>query len=219
MESLRRHISHEEFDYQTLLHGLGQYSRPRDKISDLLRKGVIVRVKKGIYIFGENYRRRPFSREVLANLIYGPSYISLDYALHYFGLIPERVEAVTSVTTGRSRKYATPVGLFSYRMIPLAAFRIGMDRVELDDGRSFLIATPEKALADKIRDDRGNGLQSQGRLMDYLENDLRVDPAALARLDGAQLVEIARRYRSRKLQLLGNLLKRLERSSHGVNHA
>ena len=65
------------------------------------------------------------------------------------------MEALTSVTTGRSRKYATAVGPFSYRMIPLAAFRIGMDRVELDDGRSFLIATPEKALADKIRDDRG----------------------------------------------------------------
>lgn len=219
MESLRKHISYEEFDYQTLMHALGQYSRPRDKISDLLRKGVIVRVKKGIYIFGEDYRRRPFSREVLANLIYGPSYISLDYALHYFGLIPERVEAVTSVTTGRSRRYATPVGLFSYRMIPLAAFRIGMDRVELDDGRSFLIATPEKALADKIRDDRGNGLQTQGRLMDYLENDLRVDPAALAKLDRAQLGAIARRYRSRKLRLLSELLKRLERSSHGVDHA
>jgi predicted transcriptional regulator of viral defense system len=218
MESIRKHISNEEFDYQTLLHALGQYSRPRDKISDLLRKGVIVRVKKGIYIFGKDYRRQPFSREVLANLIYGPSYISLDYALHYFGLIPERVEAVTSVTTGRSRRYATPVGLFRYRMIPLAAFRIGMDRVELDDGRSFLIATPEKALADKIRDDRGNGLQTQGRLMDYLENDLRVDPAALAKLDRAQLGAIARRYRSRKLQLLSDLLKRLERSSHGVDH-
>ena len=218
MESIRKHISNEEFDYQTLLHALGQYSRPRDKISDLLRKGVIVRVKKGIYIFGKDYRRQPFSREVLANLIYGPSYISLDYALHYFGLIPERVEAVTSVTTGRSRRYATPVGLFRYRMIPLAAFRIGMDRVELDDGRSFLIATPEKALADKIRDDRGNGLQTQGRLMDYLENDLRIDPAALAKLDRAQLGAIARRYRSRKLQLLSDLLKRLERSSHGVDH-
>ncbi len=219
MEAIRKHISHEEFDYQTLLHSLRQYSRPRDKISDLLRKGVIVRVKKGIYIFGEDFRRRPFSREVLANLIYGPSYISLEYALHYFGLIPERVEAVTSVTTGRSRSYATPVGLFRYRMIPLAAYRIGMDRVELDDGRSFLIATPEKALADKIRDDRGNGLQTQGRLMDYLENDLRVDPTALAKLDRAQLGAIARRYRSRKLQLLSKLLRRLERSSHGVAHA
>ena len=219
MESIRKHISNEEFDYQTLLHALGQYSRPRDKISDLLRKGVIVRVKKGIYIFGEDYRRRPFSREVLANLVYGPSYISLDYALHYFGLIPERVEAVTSVTTGRSRRYATPVGLFRYRMIPLAAFRIGMDRVELDDGRSFLIATPEKALADKIRDDRGNGLQTQGQLMEYLENNLRVDPTALARLNGEQLGAIAQRYGSRKLQLLSNLLQRLKRSSHEVGHA
>jgi hypothetical protein len=149
MESIRKHIENEEFDYQTLLHSLSQYSRPRDKISGLLRSGVIIRVKKGIYIFGEDYRHRTFSREVLANLIYGPSYISLEYALHYFGLIPERVEAVTSVTTGRSRKYSTPVGLFTYRMIPLSAFRFGMNRVELDDGRSFLIATPEKALSAK----------------------------------------------------------------------
>ena len=219
MESIRKYISHEEFDYQTLLHGLGQYSRPRDKISGLLRKGVIVRVKKGIYIFGEDYRRRPFSREILANLIYGPSYISLEYALHYFGLIPERVEAVTSVTTGRSRKYATPVGLFSYRKIPLAAFRIGMDRVELDDGRSFLIATPEKALADKIRDDRGNALQTQRRLMDYLENNLRVDLTALENLNTEHLDTIARGYGSRKIQLLSNLLRRLRRSSREVGHA
>jgi hypothetical protein len=219
MESIRKYISHEEFDYQTLLHGLGQYSRPRDKISGLLRKGVIVRVKKGIYIFGEDYRRRPFSREILANLIYGPSYISLEYALHYFGLIPERVEAVTSVTTGRSRKYATPVGLFSYRKIPLAAFRIGMDRVELDEGRSFLIATPEKALADKIRDDRGNALQTQRRLMDYLENNLRVDLTALENLNTEHLDTIARGYGSRKIQLLSNLLRRLRRSSHEVGHA
>ena len=219
MESIRKYISNEEFDYQTLLHGLRQYSRPRDKISELLRKGVIIRVKKGIYVFGEDYRRRLFSREILANIIYGPSYISLEYALHYFGLIPERVEAVTSVTTGRSRKYATPVGLFSYRMIPLAAFRIGMDRVELDDGRSFLIATPEKALADKIRDDRGAGLQTQGQLLDYLENNLRVDLTALTNLNSEHLDTIARRYGSRKLKLLSNLLQRLKRSSHEVGHA
>ena len=71
MESIHKHIEHEEFDYQTLLHSLSQYARPRDKISDLLRKGIIIRVKKGIYIFGEDYRRRPFSHEILANLIYG----------------------------------------------------------------------------------------------------------------------------------------------------
>ena len=219
MEPIRKHISNEEFDYQTLLHSLDRYSRPRDKISDLLRKGVIIRVKKGLYIFGEDYRQQPFSREILANLIYGPSYISLEYALHYFGLIPERVEAVTSVTTGRSRKYATPVGLFRYRMIPLTAFRIGMDRVELDSGRSFLIATPEKALADKIRDDRGNAIQTQGQLLDYLENNLRVDLTALAKLKSEHVGAIARRYGSRKLQLLSDLLQRFKRSSHEVRHA
>ena len=104
-------------------------------------------------------------------------------------------------------------------MIPLAAFRIGMDRVELDDGRSFLIATPEKALADKIRDDRGNALQTQSQLMDYLENNLRVDFTALANLSTEHLDTIARGYGSRKIQLLSNLLRRLRRSSHEVGHA
>lgn len=184
-----------------------------------MRKGVIIRVKKGIYIFGEDYRRKPFSREILANLIYGPSYISLEYALHYFGLTPERVETVTSVTTGRSRKYSTPVGLFNYRMIPLAAFRIGMNRVELDDGRSFLIATPEKALTDKIRDDRGNGLQTQGQLLDYLKDNLRVDLTILANLDIGHLDAIAHRYSSRKLRLLSDLVRRLKRPSQKVVHA
>ncbi|MBW1855256.1 MAG: hypothetical protein JRJ00_11360 [Deltaproteobacteria bacterium] len=95
---LRRKIPQEEFDYQTLLDCLEVYARPRDKISDLLKKGIIIRVKKGLYIFGEEYRKIPYSMEILANLIYGPSYISLDYALQYYGLIPERIEAVTSVT-------------------------------------------------------------------------------------------------------------------------
>ena len=68
---LRQLIPREEFDYQTLLSYLQGYDYPRDKITDLLRKGVIIRVKKGLYVFGELYRRRPVSREALANLMYG----------------------------------------------------------------------------------------------------------------------------------------------------
>jgi hypothetical protein len=94
-----------------------------------------------------------------------------------------------------------------------------MDRVELDDGRSFLIATPEKALADKIRDDRGNAIQTQSQLLDYLENNLRVDLTALANLNSEHLGAIASRYGSRKLQLLSDLLQRLKRSSQEVGHA
>ena len=158
---LLKSIPYEEFDYQTLLDSVHVYARPRMKISGMLAGGDIVRIKKGLYILGESLRRRPYCRELLANLIYGPSYISLEYALHYHGLTPERVEIVTSVTCGRSRAFDTPVGVFSYRMIPLEAFRTGMDRVELDDGRSFLIAIPEKALADRIVADRA--LVSQHR--------------------------------------------------------
>lgn len=208
---LLKSIPYEEFDYQTLLDAVRGYARPRMKISAMLAKGDIIRVKKGLYILGEPLRRRPFCRELLANLIYGPSYISLEYALHYHGLTPERVEAVTSVTCGRSRTFATPVGTFSYRMIPLEAFRTGMDRAELDDGRSFLVAIPEKALADRIVADRGAGISTQKELHEYLLSSLRIDPAGLRELDPVRVAEIARAYRSRRVKLLADLISRLHR--------
>ena len=206
---IRRNIPGEEFDYQALMGSLRNYACPRDKITELLKKGVVVRVKKGIYIFGRKYQRRPFSREILANLICGPSYVSLDYALHYHSLIPERVEALTSVICGRGRRFHTPVGLFIYRSIPAGAYSTGIKRMELDDGRSFLVATPEKALADKLYTDRGTGIHSQEELKDYLENSLRIEPEELAGLDINHLALIAEKYRSRKIQLLSRLVRRL----------
>jgi len=206
-------IGHDEFDYQVLLDCLHGYERPRDKITNLLNKGVIVRVKKGLYVFGEAYRRRPVSREVLANLIYGPSYISLEYALQYHGLIPEAVETVTSVTSGRSRSFATPFGVFTYRRIPIRMFETGMDRMTLDDGRSFLIATPEKALADKIAAERGTGMLSQAELREHLIENLRMDPNGLRRLDLNRLSQIAEHSRSRKLRLLSRLVARLQNTT------
>lgn len=208
---LLKSIPFEEFDYQTLLDVVHGYARPRMKISAMLAKGDIVRVKKGLYILGESLRRRQYCRELLANLIYGPSYISLDYALHYHGLIPERAETVTSVTCGRSRSFDTPVGAFSYRRIPLAAFRTGMDRVELDDGRSYLIAVPEKALADRVVADRGAGLSTQKALRDYLLANLRMETADLVRLDPVRLAGIAQCYRSRSIKLLADLVRSLNK--------
>jgi predicted transcriptional regulator of viral defense system len=211
IEELRKKIPGEEFDYQSLLDSLRRYERPRDKITALLRQGVIIRVKKGIYIFGERYARRPFSREVLANIIYGPSYVSLDYALHYYGLIPERVEAVTSVTCGRGRRFSTPVGLFIYRTIPMRAYHIGVDQVQLDEVRSFLMATPEKALADKIHDDRGTGIRGQTEMRVYALESLRIDPESLSRLNAETMALIAERYRSRKIRILSELSRRIKK--------
>ena len=89
---VRNRIPAEIFDYQTLTDALKGLSSPRDKITDMLRQGIIIRVKKGLYVFGDKDRKYPYSKELPANLIYGPSYVSLDYALAYYGLIPERVE-------------------------------------------------------------------------------------------------------------------------------
>ncbi len=211
IDDLRRRIAGEEFDYQTLLDSLKKYERPRDKITSLLRKNSIIRVKKGIYIFGPMYARRPFSREILANMIYGPSCISLDYALHYHGLIPERVESITSVTTGRSRRFVTPVGLFIYHRISPAAFPVGVDQVQLEGDRPFLIAVPEKALADKIQDDRGTGIRTQDDMRKYLMQNLRIDAESLEKLRADTLAILAARYESRKLRLLHRVVARLQK--------
>ncbi len=213
IEELRASIPGEEFDYLSLLQSLHEFDRPRDKITSLLQRGAIRRVKKGIYVFGERLSRRPYSREVLANMIYGPSYISMDYALQYHGLIPEGVEAVTSVTCGRGRRFFTPLGLFIYRRIPMKAYSIGFDQIELDAGRFFLIAVPEKALADKLEAERGLSIRNLTEMNVYLSENLRIDLMRIAEMDAKLLMEIAERYRSRKIQTLSRFVLRLQKQS------
>jgi hypothetical protein len=96
-------------------------------------------------------------------------------------------------------------------MIPLRAFQTGMDRIEIGDERAFLIATPEKALADKIYDDRGSGIHTEQELLDYLERSLRVDLGAVREMNLDNLDEIAGRYRSLKIRTLVRLVRRMRR--------
>lgn len=210
---MRQKIGGEVFDYQVLQDALAGYRKPRDRITRLLAGEAIVRVKKGLYCFGEALRRDPLSREYLANLIYGPSYVSLEYALSYHGLIPERVETVTSVTTRHSRDFDTPFGTFSYRMLNGPRYSVGAVLEEAGK-TSFLMASPEKALADKVwSDKRFSGL----RVSDYdayLSDDLRVDGHALSRFDPARLQAVATAYDSAKINNLVRYLKRLGGASH-----
>ena len=208
MRDLRQRLGREEFDYQALMAALSGYANPRDKVTALLRRGDIIRVKKGLYVVGDELRRRPYSRELLANLVYGPSFVSLDSALSFHGLIPERIEALTSVTTKRPKSFDTPIGLFIYRQSPSRAFHIGMDRVEEGDV-AFLIATPERALADKVRDDRRHAFGSRGEVARYLFEDLRIDETDFRRLVPAHLEELAGALRSRKVATCASLLRYL----------
>lgn len=207
--SLRKKIGREEFDYTALMAALSGLAKPHDRITALLRSGRIIRVKKGLYVFGENYRQRPYSRELLANLVHGPSFVSLDYALSYHGLIPERVHQVTSVTSGRAKVFHTPVGTFVYRPTPVAAFHCGMHRVTRGDVSS-LMASPERALADKVREDRSARVRSLDEAERYLFSDLRMDEGAVGQLDHRALMSIAQALGSRKAQFCARLLRRLE---------
>lgn len=214
MDELRKNIPGEEFDYQILMDALRGYLRPRSKVTSLLEAGDIVRIKKGIYIFGARHRRRPYSREILANLIYGPSCLSLEFALHFHGIIPERVERLPSVAIGRGRNFSTAVGNFSYHRVPLGVFPIGITRVDRGGGQGFLMANPERALADKVFLERGLSVTSRREMEDYLFKNLRLDPERIMTMDPDVLTLYGKRGGSRKVRLVAEVV----RSFKGLRH-
>ena len=212
-DALRRAIGREEFDYVTLIDVLKGYARPRDKVTALLAQKAILRVKKGLYVFGPDIRRHPYSREILANAIYGPSYISLQYALAHYGLIPEGVTEVTSASLGRSKLFATPVGRFSYQAIPERVFWVGVDRLDLEHGGACLMATREKALADALHLARRVRLTGTKDMKAYLVDSLRIEEGALAGMDDQHMNSIAERYVSRRVSLLAETLPLFNREA------
>lgn len=209
IDALRASVPFEEFDYQTLLHGLGAYASPRDRITRLLTAGAIIRVKKGLYVFGPAYRRQPYSLELLANLVSGPSYVSFEYALGLHGLIPEQAIAVTSATLGRTRTFQTPVGRFTYRPVPARVFPIGVTLGGGEHTPRYLLATPEKALCDTIVAARGLSAGSERALRTALAEDLRIDISGLASLDAGIVGELASRWPSRRLVRLVEVMTRV----------
>ena len=98
----------EEIDYNYLKSFLSGYKNIRVKINDMLKKKEIIRIKKGLYVLGAPYSESLFHKETLSNLIYGPSYISLEYAMSFYGMIPEKIQVVTAVTNKRNKVFDTP---------------------------------------------------------------------------------------------------------------
>lgn len=191
-------------DAATLLTLFGEYKKPRHLIARLVNQGELIRLKNGLYLieeklWQEGQKRVPYPQ--VANSLYGPSYVSLEWALSFYGMIPERVFAVTSMTLGKKRDYTTPVGLFTY--VPLSPKRY-VPGVTLNREGSFLIATKEKALADLVYMSC-RGLSKEEILIDLLESK-RIERESLQKLDKTHLNEIAKSYASLPVQHLANLL-------------
>ncbi|MEA1953724.1 MAG: hypothetical protein U9O24_04985 [Campylobacterota bacterium] len=208
---LKKYLSSSVFTHEELAHIFqSEVSNVNAKISYMVKQGILMRLKKGLYTFGTEYQDNSVDTILVANLLYTPSYVSFDYALSYYGLIPERVYEVTSATLHCKKVFETPIGRFSYRPIPIEAYALGVDWLYDDQNGGRFIATPEKALCDKIRGDRGIGRFNQTQMREYLVHDLRIEWEALRELDTQLIEEIAKAYKSHNLKSLNGVIKRSE---------
>lgn len=194
-----------EVDYLALLAELSHYRSPLDKITGLVEDGDLIRVSRGIYVLGSKYKR-PYSKFVLANRIVGPSCISAESALSYYGAIPEVVQTVTSVTVKRSKKVSSDVGFFEYFHLPYKAYSTGLSSIEVRADTKVFMATPEKSLIDLLV--RQKSIDNDEQLDQYL-NGLRIDPIFMKDLNLKKLLFLQTSYRSKIIDLFINYWCRL----------
>ncbi len=162
---------------------LREYKRPNDKINELVKSGELIAVKKGLYIPGAKINIAKPEPFLLANHLRGPSYVSLESALSFWGFIPERVYEVSSITIKPAQTYKTSVGRFTYAHAALPYYAFGIRSVSLTPRQVVLIASPEKALCDKIVMTSGIYLRSVKQAREFLTDDLRIDEDSLRKLN------------------------------------
>lgn len=149
------------------------------KIRSLEKAEEIIRLKRGLYVVNPQVSKVPISTELIANHLYGPSYVSMLSALRYYGLIPEAVQEMQSLTVKHSRTFENRFGVFRYLNCPADYFSIGLTQQKTGDAY-FVLASPEKALCDFIVHTSGLNLRYQKECLAFLEQDLRLDMDAFA---------------------------------------
>ncbi len=112
------------------------------------KKGLLIRLRQGYYTFPE-YKGKPDFALYFANRIYRPSYVSLHRALAFYGIIPEGVTQITSVTTLKTASFTNDVGEYVYKSVH-QDFMFGYELKAITDGRTIYLACPEKALIDLL---------------------------------------------------------------------
>ncbi len=120
----------------------------RNNLVRWVRKGYLIRLRQGYYTFPEYKESKDFTL-YFSNIIYKPSYISLQTALSFYGIIPEAVPEITSVTTLKTKTFSNDLGVYSYKNIK-PDMMFGYDLREMEGGRRIMFATPEKSLADLL---------------------------------------------------------------------
>jgi hypothetical protein len=181
--------ANQPLPHQLLMSWLKEYKRPNDKILGLKVQRVLEPLKKGLYIAGPSISEKKPDTFLVANHLLGPSYVSVETALSYYGLIPERVYEISSMTTKASRSFKTSLGIFTYTRLPLPYYSFGLEMRCLPSNQYAIVASPEKALCDKIVTTSGVTLRSIRNAYDYLVDYMRMDESALKDLDTKSIQE------------------------------
>ena len=193
------------FVYDEIAEMYGNHRFPRNKVCNLVNNGLLIRLKQGVYLKNPKISGTYFSREHVASRLYPDSYVSLQYALQYYDLIPEAVHEVTSVTPGNNKRFDTPEGRYSYRSMKRELYDIGTLSVSDPYGKAYKIASPEKALADMLYFEKP--FDSRDELLDYVINGLRIDEDDLSRMNADLIMEIAAEGNRRNLRYLSEWLE------------
>jgi hypothetical protein len=174
---------------------------PKDKISKMEKTGELIRLKKGKYLIAKNLKDNPPSLELIANHLYGPSYVSFETALSHQGWIPERTYLVKSAIIKRKKLFHTPLGSFEYIRVPERYYSIGVLQNQSQDPYTYLIASPEKALCDLIITTKGLRIQSVKAMHYYLTEDLRLETDNLGNIS-SEIIREAEEFGYKKQELL-----------------
>lgn len=180
-----------------------QYASPMHKLLRMVQKGEYIKIAKGLY---ETDRSTP--GYLLAGSIYGPSYLSFEFALGYYGMIPETVYTFTSATFEKKKKktFINPFGTFTYRDVPSRVYAMGLEIVE-EGSYSYLIASREKAICDQLY--KMKLVTNYEELQNLLLVDLRIDEQELKKINLENLGILAQRYRSTNVKIFNNLMRRM----------
>ena len=178
------------------------YANPIDKIKRDADKGIIIRLNRGLYETNRNV-----NPAFLAGAILSPSYLSFEYALSYYGLIPERVMAITSASLlmRKNKTYVNEFGRFEYSDIPPQVYP--EEVIYIEDGEyANKIATKEKAICDSLY--KWRAVNNINELKELLFLDKRIDEDEFASCDFDILLKIAPLYKRKNLDLLVKLIKK-----------
>ena len=185
-----------------LISELSDYVNPKAKIGRMVEKGELYPIIRGIYEDDPN--THPI---YLASSIYGPSYISFEYALNYYGLISRKDQTITCAAFGKrkEKRYETMFGVYTYRDIPKKAFAAEIN-LHNENGYSYVLASPEKALCDTLYNSAPAANLKEFK--ELLFEEIGVGKRKIYRLNFETMMELADLYGCRNLKLLKSFLRK-----------